>query len=272
MDVQVNRLCIYPIKSLPGLDVEIMHFDDLGAEHDRRYMLVDDKGCFITQRTSAQLCLINIRAVKGGWMIKLPEQYSTSEQFLPYTGEQEQAVDVEVWSDMVTAFDQGENWAAFFSGYLQQSIRLVYLPVCSLRRIDQEFCDSERYVGFADGFPLLLTTQASLEAIDAALEFNVDIVRFRPNIHVSGAEAFAERCWQSLSVKGAEAEYSIVKPCSRCVIPTIDPETAVKQAAVWKVLKSLCGDDEGNIYFGQNMIHINNSALRIGQSLMVSKV
>ena len=268
MTMTIERLCIYPIKSLPGIDVEVMHFDALGAVHDRRYMLVDEKGVFVSQRTFAQLCLMHLSATEGGWLLQNPD--SGTEKFLAYNGSQEHILSVQLWSDTVIAYDQGDEWAAFFSEFLQHSVRLVYLPVDSLRPIDPDYCsDAHRHVGFADGFPLLLTSTASLAALNRQLTAPIDVARFRPNIHVSGAEAFAERHWQALRDDASAALFSVVKPCSRCVIPTINPATAKKEAEVWKVLKSLCAEEDGNIYFGQNIIHHHYHALQLGQPLDV---
>ncbi|NRB42011.1 MAG: MOSC domain-containing protein [Pseudomonadales bacterium] len=269
-ELTITDLCIYPVKSLPGLSVQHLNFDALGAVHDRRYMLVDDAGKFVSQRQFAPLCLVKLTAVDAGWVIRLPMDGIEPEKVLPFIGVQDALKVVQIWEDEVSVFDQGDEWADFFTRYLQATVRLVYLPDTGLRRIDTQFCKEKRHVGLADGFPLLLTTQESLQAVNEILNDNIDMARFRPNIVVAGGAAFAEMQWTALHCQPDENTFLLVKPCSRCVIPTINPKNGSKQPQVWKALKQLCSGDDGNLYFGQNMIHQNRSAIKVGDSLLIN--
>jgi uncharacterized protein len=121
-------------------------------------------------------------------------------------------------------------------------------------------------VSFADGFPLLLTNESSLAVLNEKLKNPVDMLRFRPNIVVRGAAAFAENAWKTLHAR--DIELHVVKPCSRCVIPTINPQTAQKEPAVWKALDLLCKGDDGKVYFGQNVIHQSTGVLTVGDVLL----
>ena len=265
-DVTVTGLWIYPIKSLPGIAMQSLAFDDLGARNDRRYMLVDEQGLFITQRTFACLCLIEVAEHDEGWMITLPSSAEQSSKLLPFNGDCSAAVDVTVWSDTVTAYDQGQAWSAFFSEYLQHAVKLVYIPADSVRQVDEHYTEQSRRVGFADGFPLLLCAEESLTAFNAGLSEAITMTRFRPNIIVKGQQAFAEDDWQQLLLNGQKV-FSLVKPCSRCAIPTINPDDARKQPEVWKRLKALRLGQDGQVYFGQNMLHHDLNSIDLGQQL-----
>ena len=264
----ISQLMIYPIKSLAGVALDVMPMDALGAQYDRRYMLVDAQGQFVTQRHYPEMALAQITACEGGWMIRLPHEEA---RFLPHEGRCEQACSVTVWRDTVQAFDQGDAWATGFSEWLGVPLRLVYLPTENVRRIDVDFCPEPRFVGFSDGFPLLLANAASLAAVNDVLSQPITMQRFRPNIVVHGAKAFAEDDWQSVITAQGQC-LQLVKPCSRCVIPTIDPLTAIRQPAVWQALKKLRQAEDGNIYFGQNAIAQTMTALTVGQSLTVLPV
>lgn len=286
----INQLTIYPVKSLAGVSLKTMQFDELGAKYDRRYMLVNDVGDFITQRQFPRLCLLNVTAVDGGWIVSLAGQIvdeaiaksnNLLQMFLPYTGHVSNKLSVNVWSDQVEAFEQGEAWQKFFSDYLGAPVRLVYLPSNATRRIDESYCPKQQFVSFADGFPLLLITDASLLALSEYVDGldSLDVSRFRPNIVISGVEAaYVEDEWKHVVAQGeggsSRAEsgsnhFLVVKPCSRCVIPTINPETAERQPQVWKALAKTRKFDDGNVYFGQNLIQQNNAAIHLGQTLFV---
>lgn len=265
-NITVSALYIYPIKSLQGIAIQRMNFDALGAIHDRRYMLVNDKGLFVTQREYAKLCLIAVRAVTGGWQVQLPK--SEDKKTLAEQGCLDKPVSVVVWQDIVQAYDQGDAWAQFFSNYLAAPVRLVYMPDNTHRVIDKTYYADDRHVSFADGYPLLLCSESSLAVLNSSLSPPVNMTRFRPNIVIRGAAAFTENTHQRLSFREERANsFAIVKPCSRCVIPTIEPSTAKKQAQVWQALKKHCLAEDGQVYFGQNVIHQNKESIAVGQVL-----
>lgn len=288
----IQQLFIYPIKSLAGISLEKMAFDALGAQYDRRYMLVNNKGDFITQRQFPKLCLIDVKSTEGGWLVTLPDQpaiedaknhQGQTQMFLPYEGSTEVKCVVSIWSECVDAFDQGKEWANFFTQYLGYGVNLVYLPADATREIDRTYSPNQRYVGFADGFPLLLITNASMHALNQNVEGGgkLEVNRFRPNIVISGVRsAYAEDQWSQIVMKSHDNlmenindalnnHFLVVKPCSRCAIPTIDPETSIRQPHVWKALADTRKRADGQVYFGQNIIHQNNGAVFVGQELVV---
>lgn len=268
MSIIISELMIYPLKSLPGIAVMQMPLDLLGAEHDRRYMLVDQSGRFVSQRQYAQMALAQLGDAGDAWHIRLD---GGGERLLPKEGRQQQVVPVNIWDDQVAAYDQGDDWADWFSRWLGAQVRLVYMPPQPLRPVDADYAKTPAYVGFADGFPLLLLGEASLQYLNSFLPFNLVMERFRPNIVVSGSKPFAEDGWRKL--RAGDVGLDVVKPCSRCVIPTIDPQTAQKQREVWQMLQQQRRGEDGKIYVGQNVLHrlecAASAVLHIGQPLII---
>lgn len=262
--MNISGLYIYPIKSCAGVALSSMRLDELGAAYDRRYMLVDGQGGFVSQRRYASLVHIAVQPHDSGWQIMLPDQ---SARILPFVGSTQLASTVTVWRDTFAAYDQGDEWADFFSGFLAAKVRLVYADMAVARQIDRNYCQQERRVGFVDGFPLLIANENSLQVLNDGLAISIGIERFRPNIVISGAPAFAENRWQKL--RSGSIGLSVVKPCSRCVIPTINPRTARKEKAVWQMLEQHCQGADGQVYFGQNVIHDSNGELHLGESITV---
>lgn len=267
MPVTISGLYIYPIKSCAGIAVDSLHLDAMGATHDRRYMLVDEQGVFVTQRQQAALVHIGVAVHEQGWMITLPD---IGEKVLPFQGVSQQPTPVKVWSDTFVAYDQGDEWAALFSCFLGKPVRLVYTGLQTERQIDAAYCETARPVSFADGFPLLLANESSLRVLQeylmGKLESPLVMMRFRPNIVVKGAGAWAENQWKQLHIN--VLVLSLVKPCSRCVIPTINLQSANKEPVIWKALETFCKADDGKVYFGQNLIHQSNGILRIGDEVL----
>ena len=156
------------------------------------------------------------------------------------------------------------------SRFCRKPVSLVFMPDSSFRRVDAGRVDEYRRVGFADGFPFLVTNTASLAELNTRLEVPVEMRRFRPNIVVEGADAWDEDHWQSLSI--GNNRLSIVKPCSRCVMTTVDPSTGLKDAAVQplRTLSRYRRTGEG-VIFGQNAIHESPGLIRVGEPVTVNQ-
>ena len=264
--LEVSELNIYPIKSFNAVAVNAMQMDSLGAKYDRRYMLVDGAGAFISQRRFSHLCLADISDDGDSWLVSLPNLGAKN---LAKIGSTDSLMKVQIWSDKLSVFDQGDSWAFWFSQFLGEAVRLVYIDETVQRLIDRDFTQHARLCSFVDGFPLLVCQQSSLVAINERLKKAVTMQRFRANIVISGGCSFAEDDWQCLSI--SEQVLDIVKPCSRCVIPTINPNTGQKEKELWQVLSKLRKAADGNVYFGQNAIHGNIQSIHLGDEVAVLK-
>ncbi|HEY3698770.1 MAG TPA: MOSC N-terminal beta barrel domain-containing protein [Spongiibacteraceae bacterium] len=260
----VSELAIYPVKSLGGIALQQMQFDRFGPVCDRRYIVVDNDARFVTQREYAQMSLV--RLTLNGYLI----EFSAPSMSI-FTLDTQRAVTdarktVTVWRDRVTACDMGEEIAAWLSSYLGIAVRLFYMPDDSVRHVDPTYGNSGDRVSFADGFPVLLIGAASLREFNCTLPEPIGSERFRPNIVVAGAEPYAEDQWRRIRI--GTLEFDVVKPCSRCVIPSIDPLTGKKQPIVAQTLARLRRRGDA-VYFGQNLVHRGIGTIAIGAPVTV---
>ena len=226
-------------------------------------MLVDDDRVFLTQRAHASLALVRAQAGPGGLSISAPlmDRLQVS---LPRLNADRMRV--QVWRDMVEALPAEVSAHAWFTKYLGRPCRLVYMDAIALRRVDPAYDTGSSVVTFADGYPLLLTSTASLSALNDCLAAPVSMTRFRPNVVVSGFESFAEDRWSKIRV--GTMLFDVVKPCTRCVVTTIDQETAVQGKEPLKLLNKLRKRD-GKVYFGENLIPVGTGVIRVGDRVEV---
>lgn len=265
----VSELTIYPVKSLGAINLPRMRFDDFGPAGDRRFIVADRKGRFVTQRDYPRMTLINVAQREGAIDFSAPDVPMFS-LVIPNISSTESGgavvKDITVWRDSVKACDMGDAIAAWLSSYIGSDVRLYYMPGDSVRAVDPQYGRVGDRVSFADGFPVLLIGAASLEELNRALPEPIASLRFRPNIVVAGAAPYAEDKWKRVRI-GA-IEFDVVKPCSRCVIPSIDPLTAQKQLVVAQTLARLRMRDRA-IYFGQNLIPRGTGEIVLGDIVSV---
>ena len=198
----VSALHIYPIKSCRGLDLTAVRLDRLGPLYDRRFMLVDEAGRFLTQRELPRMALIAPRLGPTALQVSAPEM-----PMLKVAMSQPGAkrIAIQIWQQQGEAEDAGEHASSWFSQFLERRCRLVRLPADSGRPVDPAYAGPDARVAFSDGFPLLLTTEASLADINGRMERALPMNRFRPNIVVRGGEPYAEDRWKRIRVGGAVA-------------------------------------------------------------------
>ena len=238
-----------------------MEFDAKGPLLDRRWMLVDaDTGKFLSQRNIPRMTLISIEVIDDQVVAKQSiNQAVDTEYTLPNSGD---LIDVTVWSDEVKGYDCGDEAAFWFSHLLDHDCRLVYQGDCS-RVADEEYAEKGTEVSFSDGFPLLVVAQSSIDMLNNSCpDADITANNFRPNIVVENTAAFSEINWLTMSTKTLDMK--VVKPCQRCVIPTINPKTAQREKSILTVLLEYCARDK-KIYFGQNLTFSNadESILRL---------
>ena len=262
----VSQLVVYPIKSCAGIEVERLEFDEVGPLHDRRYMVVNPDGRFLTQRQLPVMARIIPELTETGITLTLSGQTA-----LPACAVQQPEhgswSEAQVWKDSVQGLDCGEKVAQWLEQVLGRSARLLYLPNDVIRSVDPDYADPGDRVGFADGFPLLVTHQASADFLSGKLGRPLNMLRFRPNVVVSGGEAFDELNWQVLqcaeNATGSISSLQLVKPCTRCVIPLRDLETLEREADVTEVLKEHCRTGK-EIIFGQNALPRQLESIQLG--------
>ncbi|MGJ8581778.1 MAG: MOSC domain-containing protein, partial [Psychromonas sp.] len=203
----LTDLYIYPIKSCKGIQLPQTFVEEKGLTNDRRYMLVDLNGKFITGRTHPQLTQVTIEFSKKGLMVSAPKHPSIYIQPDNFT---EQMQKVEVWADNVQAQHCHPEYDQWFSTFLNHPCQLVYFSDNTSRCVKNR----NTQVSFADGYPLLLINQASVDELNTHLQDPVTALHFRPNLVVKGEAPFIEDNW--LRIKIGEVEFEVSKPCSRC--------------------------------------------------------
>ena len=258
----VSGLSIYPLKSCREIKKKSSWLEEFGLKNDRRWMVIDEHGVMLTQRKIAKMCLIQPEVTDSGLVLKTANMDNLAVE-IPASSK---TVSVKVWEDSCQAYDAGNEAASWLSQVLSINCRLVYFPENEFRQVDLDYAKQGDKTAFSDGFPLLLISQASLDDLNQRSGKPVEMNRFRPNIVVSGCEAFAEDTWKKIRIGGIT--FRIVKPCSRCVIPSINIETAEKEEEPLKTLISYRKRDN-KIFFGQNVIANSTGQIDIGMTVEV---
>ena len=261
-EFKVSALSIHPVKSLGGIALDHAQIDRFGLAYDRRWMVVDEVGVMRTQRQLPRMTLVQTERVGDGLRLKAPG----CDALNITVSEDGQRSKVRVWDDTCSAIDCGDNAAEWLSHFLGEPSRLVYFPDDELRQVDPGYANMGERTAFSDGFPLLLISQPSLDDLNSRLDIPVPMRRFRPNLVIDGCAPYAEDGWQKMRIGGITLR--IVKPCSRCVIPTIDLETGEKGV---EPIKTLAGYRmrENKIYFGQNVIAEGTGRIEVGMSVEI---
>jgi len=261
-EIKLSELAIYPVKSLGQIVQDSVSIDKFGLNLDRRWMVVDSEGVMITQRKKARMCLIQPLLEKDGLCLQAPDMPVIRVACQPNAAH----LRVSVWDDQCLALDCGDEVAEWLSRFLEMDCRLVFFPDDEIRQVDPVYAEPGEHTAFSDGFPILLISQASLDELNQRLKMPVSMCRFRPNLVVSGCEPFAEDSWKQIRI--GEINLRIVKPCSRCIIPNIDPKTAQKSAEPARTLSTFRRRDN-KIFFGQNVIADAQAKLELGMSVKI---
>lgn len=259
----LGALNVYPIKSCGGIPAETWTVDERGLQHDRRWMLVDAHGRFMTQRRWPRMALVTPRFSGQSLILEAPEMPPLE---LPLRPEGTWKTNVSVWGDEVAALDAGSEPARWFEHFLGTLCRLVYQPDDSVRLAGQNYAGPRDRVGFADGFSFLMISSSSLDHLNARLADPVPMDRFRPNIVVGGCEPHAEDGWSRVRV--GSIGFRVVKPCARCSIPMVDQGTAVRSKEPIRTLASY-RNFGGAVLFGQNLAHDGTGTLSVGDGVEV---
>ena len=260
--VSVRELWVYPVKSLAGLQVDSLSFDHNGPMGDRRWMLVDERGRFVTQRSQMLMALYRLAQVDGRIQVTSPKGHTLLLP-VPQSSQTYPEITVTVWKDELTGYEVDTTASEWFSEQLGMTVRLVWLGDASERRVpDAQASDDER-VGFADGYPLLVCNQASLDELVNTTGLSLEQRRFRPNVVVDGLPASEELALGEWHLD--EGMLALLKVCERCNIPSINPKTGVFEKATASLLKSACRFD-GRTVFGVNAVSRGVTKLRTGDS------
>ena len=259
-NIEISQLAIYPVKSMRGIALQSAELDAMGLRWDRRWMLVDAEGRFLTGRQHPALLMIQpMLSEQGALSLRFPDgrmvTVSGSDTAVGH-------VPVTVWNDTVMALPVGGVCDDLLSDFLGEPCRLVFIDSGEVRPVDPAYGQEGDRTGFSDGFPLLLISEGSLEDLNSRLKEALPMSRFRPNLVVSGTDPFAEDGWQTFETCGVK--FSVVKPCSRCVMTTVDAERGVRAGAEPLAALMTYRRQGNKVMFGQNVIHRGRGVLRVG--------
>lgn len=257
MSLSLASIQVYPIKSLGGFPVREARLTDRGLEHDRRWMLVDEEGRFITQRECPAMACLHCEEQEDGFGVI--DLRTGDLLLLPWSFDSSAWANVEVWNDRLRLCLTRHEWSIWFSARLDRELNLVYMPDSVARPIDDRY--AEGLTSLSDGFPYLIISEASLNDLNARLPGPVGMERFRPNLVIAGGHPFQEDEWSEISV--GSASFHLVKPCARCVITTTDQRTGERGKEPLRTLASY--RSKGNkVLFGMNAVARGGDVLRVG--------
>ena len=271
----IARLFVYPVKSCAGIEVQQALLTETGLDLDRAWMVVDAQDMFLTQRSLPRLALIRPQLKSNEMVLRAPGMLALHVAIDAV----ETPATVTVWHDTVPAWDMGPVAAQWFTDFLGRPCRLVRFDPEHRRLSSLEWTGGVEVPNqFADGFPLLVTSEASLQDLNARLAAEghpaVGMERFRPNVVLAGVDAHDEDRVDMIHVEGdgtTDIHLQPVKPCSRCPIPDIDPATAESHPSVGDTLRTYRQDKrlDGAITFGMNAIVRSGAEqwLRVGQRM-----
>ncbi len=260
----ISSLHVYPIKSCAGHEVNRAELDARGILYDRSWIVVGSGGGMLTQRDTPALALVRPAVENGGLVLSAPGMEDLA---VPRT-EEGNIRNVEVWGDACDGIDQGDDAADWFSSYLDTASRLLYFKPGFVRPVDPDYATRPGdQVGFADGFPLLMISEASLADLNARLASPVRMNRFRPNVVVADCPPYAEDTWKH--VRAGNLELDLVKPCGRCATILVEQESGTPGKEPLRTLATYRKLGRPTPSFGHNAVHRSPGVLEAGMAIQI---
>jgi uncharacterized protein YcbX len=285
--MKISEINIYPVKSLKGIGLEEAKIEKRGLMSDRRWMLTDSRGAFFTQREFPKMALISVAVGADGLRFSAPGVDDLQIPNAPGISDRRQVI---IWQSVCEGDVYGEDVNRWFQDVLETDCQLVHMPDTTERHVNEMFDSGDDIVSFADGYPLLLLGKASLDDLNSKLADRgsgepLPMNRFRPNVVVTGSDAFAEDNWRRIKI--GETTFRVVKPCVRCVMTTIDQAAGefdgkepLKTLATYRMAKNVypetfesMGLNANGILFAQNLIpEAGGSVIRVNDPVEVLEV
>jgi uncharacterized protein YcbX len=268
MTITISSLHIYPVKGLKGIDLDSAQATDRGLEHDRRWMVVDDDGVFLTQREHPKMATVWTDLDADALSLSAPDEGEVRIPLVPAADAKR--IPVQVWRSVVEAQLASPQADAWLSKYLGLGARLVYMPETTRRMSNEDYAGRGKLVGFADGYAYLVANEASLADLNARLAAKghpaLPMNRFRPNIVVKGAGAFDEDKWGE--IRAGEAVLRSAKPCGRCQVTTTDQSTGeVRGPEPLQTLSTYRDSTRFGVMFGMNLVTVKPGRVTVGDAL-----
>lgn len=258
----LSQIHVYPVKSIAALTQSQAWVEKQGLAFDRRFMVANVDGVMITARKYPQMVKITATLMTTGLVLQYPNKTDLVLQYADFAMTDASAT---VWNDSFSAYTTTRIANQWFSDIIGDSVQLLFCGQQS-NRVRSKIGHN---VSFADGYPLLIISEASLAALNERSSDNHTMAQFRTNLVVSNTEAFAEDGWKRIRI--GEVEFEAVKPCARCILTTVDPLTgnfnALKEPL--KTMATFRADATGDVFFGQNLVALNEGMIRVGDVIEV---
>lgn len=261
----LSQIWIYPVKSCYGIPLTDSEVLFRGLAFDRRWMFVSPTGAFLTQREYPELVLIGTK-LSSHSLTLFDRRNPSSSIDLPLIPSEASTIKVAVWSDTVKAMRYGKDVSKWIEETIGLEAFLVKMEESTKRQVDTRYGQTGQYVSFADGYPLLVSTESAIELLNQKLADPIDMRRFRPNIVIAGALPHDEDDWTEFSI--GSVRFSGVKKCARCPVTTINPDSAEKGKEPLKMLGTY-RRSHGKVYFGQNTIPLTEGRIKLGDTVGV---
>ena len=254
--LRLSALYRFPLKSAKGESLPQARLDKLGLVGDRRWMLVDEaSGRFLTQRADPKMSQLSALWNAAGGLTLNAQGFEALDVAVPEVDSDLRGVTI--WRDTLRVPDAGDAAADWLSRFVEKPVRLVHVPLERARTTEAGYGRDDDKVAFADGYPLLLIGQASLDDISHKVGRPLDMLRFRPNLVIEG-------------IRIGDVEFRLVKSCSRCILTTVDPQTGVRdeQREPLATLMTYRKQENGTM-FGQNLVNDGNGVLEVGMPVTI---
>ena len=261
----LSAINIYPVKSFSGISVNHCEVTVKGLQYDRKWMLIDQYNQFLSQRKLPEMALIKPSLHKDQLQLSAPGMENVCFPLNPTGGKK---INTRIWQDDCIARLISPEIDQWLSDFLHTTCQIVYQPEETVRLVDQQYARPQDKVFFSDGFPFLIISENSLVELNHEMDIDLPMSRFRPNLVINGCEGYAEDYWRNISI--GKIDFRLPKPCSRCSITTIDPETAQSIKEPLKTLNRLRKWNR-QVYFGQNAIHDNCGIVKVGNPVVINK-
>lgn len=266
--MHISSLHIYPVKGCRAVDLSEAAIERRGLAHDRRWMIVDATGRFVSQREIPRLATVTA-GIDGG---ALRLSHDSGHIAVTTPGEGAPRLSVTLWKQQVEGYAGNDAADAWLSDYLGQPCRLVWqgeLP----RAVSPQYAAEGTMASYADGFPLLVAVTESLDDLNRRMAAPLPMNRFRPNIVITGAHAWAEDGWRRITI--GPVTLDLPKPCTRCVVTATDQQTGAKEGneplATLKSFRLLRTPALTGVVFGQNAVPLATGTVKIGDTVAVAE-
>lgn len=258
----LSEIWIYPIKSLGGIRLKSAKVLEKGLQYDRRWMLTDEQGVFMTQRVNPKMALFKVSLDEIGGQLRVA--FNQDQLFIPLSYASAITVVAKIWENVVEVVEVSEECSQWFSEHLGLKCRLVSFPEENPRPVDPLFKLDDEQVSLADGYPFLIIGEQSLADLNTRLAQPVPMNRFRPNFVFSGGTPYEEDTWKNFTI--GSNRFAGVKQCGRCILTTVNQETAERGSEPLATLSAYRKQDN-KVNFGQNLVAIDHNEIVEGDEI-----